>query len=106
MQIQRIVLFTFIVTCVLISGGCTHPKITAVNLNNPNAPEGMPYYLPKPYLVVSKNIRYIQTPTVGLTQTAPIPNSFDPAFGNGGGGGADAGAKDKGDSGDKKAGAD
>jgi hypothetical protein len=59
--------------------GCFHPSITAVNLTNPKEPEGIPYYLPKPYLIVSKNIRYIPTPTVGLTQTAPIPNSFAPA---------------------------
>jgi len=59
--------------------GCVHPSITAVNLTNPNEPEGIPYYLPKPYLIVSKNIRYIPTPTVGLTQTAPIPNTFDAA---------------------------
>jgi len=59
--------------------GCEHPGITAVNLTDPNEPEGVPYYLPKPYLVVSKNIRYMPTPTVGLTQTAPIPNEFDSA---------------------------
>lgn len=80
----------------LILQGCTHPSITAVNLNNPKEPKGIPYYLPKPYLIVSKNIRYIPTPTVGLTATVPIPSSFDPSFGgngstNGGTGGKPAG---------------
>src|ERR1017187_3782079 len=68
----------FIVLCAPLMGGCFHPYITAVDLNNPSAPEGMPYYLPKPYIIISKNVRYIPTPTVGLTQTASIPNLFDP----------------------------
>jgi len=46
-------------------------------LNDSNKPKGIPYYLPKPYLIISKNIRYIPTPTVGLTQTVPIPSTFD-----------------------------
>lgn len=83
----------FVALCAPLMGGCFHPYITAVDLNNPSAPEGMPYYLPKPYIVISKNIRYIPTPTVGLTQTAPIPNIFDDGSqkaqgGNGGGGGS------------------
>ena len=56
---------------------CSSPRITAVNLNDKHAPEGLPYYLPKPYLFVTKNIRYIPTPTVGLTGTAPISPQFD-----------------------------
>jgi hypothetical protein len=68
-----------------LMGGCFHPYITAVDLNNPNAPEGMPYYLPKPYIIISKNIRYIPTPTVGLTETASIPNMFDTGPQNQGG---------------------
>jgi hypothetical protein len=76
--------------CGLVSGslilGC-EPSITAVNLNDPKAPEGIPYYLPKPYLVIAKNVRYIPTPTVGLTQTAPIPNSFDSSSTSGKSGG-------------------
>ena len=101
MQIQRIALSTLSAASLFLINGCTHPKITAVNLNDPKAPEGIPYYLPKPYLVVSKNIRYIPAPTVGLTQTAPIPDSFDPAFG---GGAAPAEKKDtpKEEGGDKK----
>jgi hypothetical protein len=62
-------------TAVLI-GGCATPSITAVDLDNSSAPEGIPYYLPKPYLIVAENIRYIPTPTVGLTQTASIPDTF------------------------------
>jgi len=58
------------------AGGCGTPSITAVDLDHPDAPDGIPYYLPKPYLIVAKNVRYIPTPTVGLTQTAPIPDSF------------------------------
>jgi hypothetical protein len=58
--------------------GCAHPKITAYDLNKDKPVEvGLPYYLPKYYLVVSKNVRYIPMPTIGLTQTAPIPSSFD-----------------------------
>lgn len=57
-------------------GGCA--RITAHNLD-PNAGErsGIPFYLPKPYLVVSKNFRHIPTPTVGLTRPAAVPDSFD-----------------------------
>lgn len=57
-------------------GGCS--RITAHNLN-PSAGErsGIPFYLPKPYLVVSKNFRHIPTPTVGLTRPAAVPDSFD-----------------------------
>ncbi len=64
-------------TAALLLAGCAEPSITAVNLNDSKAPEGIPYYLPKPYLIVCKNVRYIPTPTVGLTETVPIPNSFD-----------------------------
>lgn len=60
------------------SFGCA--RITARSLEPFSwEPEGIPFYLPKPYLIVAKNIRYIPTPTVGLTETIPIPNSFDPA---------------------------
>ena len=74
-SIQTVILFVL----VPLLGGCCHPSITAVNLTDRTEQEGIPYYLPKPYLIVSKNIRYIPTPTVGLTQTAPIPNAFDAA---------------------------
>jgi hypothetical protein len=82
----------FIVPIVLsaLCTGC-FPYITAVNLDTgSNEPEGIPFYLPKPYLVVSKNVHYIPTPTVGLTQTIAIPNSFDA------GGSATPGATDTG----------
>jgi hypothetical protein len=48
--------------------GCSSPEITAVNLNpKSQEPEGIPYYLPKPYLFVSKNVRYIYAPIMGPT---------------------------------------
>ena len=59
--------------------GCTSPSITAVNLDPKSKErEGIPYYLPKAYLVVTKNVRYIPMPTVGLTQTVAIPDEFQP----------------------------
>lgn len=59
-------------------GGCASTEITAQNLD-PNSRErpGIPFYLPKPYLVVAKNVRYVPTPSVGLTEPTPIPDSFD-----------------------------
>lgn len=61
--------------------GCTRPRITAHNLDRKsNEREGIPFYLPKPYLVISKNVRYIPAPSIGLTETVPIPNSFDDSF--------------------------
>lgn len=75
--------------------GCHHPSVTAVSLN-PEAcgpecsgfwgvihhcvkqkEEGIPFYLPKPLLIVSKNFRNIEESKVGLTDSAPIPNYFD-----------------------------
>ena len=40
-------------------------------------PNGIPYYLPKPLLVVAKNVRHIDESKVGLTESAPIPGGFD-----------------------------
>ena len=40
-------------------------------------PPGIPFYLPKPLLVISKNFYHVEEPTVGLTASAPIPDSFD-----------------------------
>jgi hypothetical protein len=40
-------------------------------------PEGIPFYLPKPLLIVAKNFRNIEETKVGLTDSAPIPNFFD-----------------------------
>ena len=71
--------------------GCTS-TISAVNLN-PESHEksGIPFYLPRAYLVVTKNVRYIPTPTVGLTETAPIPNSFQNESSGSGGTNTDKG---------------
>ena len=59
--------------------GCCHPKVTAVALSpwNRGEPEGIPFYLPKPLLIVAKNFRYIEEAKVGLTDSAPIPQGFD-----------------------------
>lgn len=71
--------------------GCHHPSITAVSLNptictggctpffhhHPKEPQGIPFYLPKPLLIVAKNFRNIEESRVGLTDSAPIPNYFD-----------------------------
>lgn len=61
----------------LAVAGCQHPQITAVSLTCPDEREGIPFYLPKPLLIISKNFRNIETPTVGLTDTAPIPDAYD-----------------------------
>ena len=66
----------------LIASGCCRDRrasITAVPLSpwNQCEPEGIPYYLPKPLLVVAKNVRHIDESKVGLTNPAPIPNAFD-----------------------------
>ena len=63
-----------------LAGCCAHRAyITAVPLspNNQCEPEGIPYYLPKPLLVVAKNVRHIDEAKVGLTNPPPIPNAFD-----------------------------
>jgi hypothetical protein len=67
--------------CLLTCCGCWHgrPEITAVPLSPQNCgePAGIPFYLPKPLLIVSKNFRYIEEAKVGLTDSAPIPAGFD-----------------------------
>jgi len=61
----------------LAAAGCCS-RITARNLDPcVNEREGIPFYLPKPYLVVAKNVRFLPPPTVGLTQPAPVPVVFD-----------------------------
>src|SRR5260370_35867923 len=40
-------------------------------------PAGIPFYLPKPLLVISKNFYHVEEPKVGLAGPAPIPDSFD-----------------------------
>lgn len=72
-----------LVACILASWGCARhqekPMITAVGLSPSNRcdPPGIPYYLPKPLLVVAKNVRHIDESKVGLTGPAPIPGGFD-----------------------------
>ena len=63
----------------LAIAGCCSPSVTAVPLSPGNFCEnhGIPFYLPKPLLVISKNFRYIEDAKVGLTDTAPIPGYFD-----------------------------
>lgn len=71
--------------------GCKRAEVTAVSLN-PNdcwaqaqgrgclhgPPEiGIPFYLPKPLLIVAKNFRNVEEAKVGLTDSAPIPNYLD-----------------------------
>ncbi len=70
--------------------GCHHPSVTAVSLaphycdhkfaflyDPCKEPEGIPFYMPKPLLIVAKNFRNIEETKVGLTDSAPIPNYFD-----------------------------
>jgi hypothetical protein len=68
--------------------GCHHPTVTAISLgphvcdarcdkHGHYEPEGIPFYLPKPMLIVAKNFRNIEETKVGLTDSAPIPNAFD-----------------------------
>src|SRR5262249_12182922 len=69
--------------------GCHSPSVTAVSLNHYcdhkfpflydpcKDQEGIPFYLPKPLLIVAKNFRNIEESKVGLTDSAPIPTGFD-----------------------------
>ena len=66
--------------------GCGHfeifkgkASVTAVPLSawNQNEPHGIPYYLPKPLLVIAKNVRHVDSSKPGLTYPAPIPGGFD-----------------------------
>src|SRR5262249_5339174 len=61
---------------------CARPEITAVSLNPCDCPgcgkeSGIPFYLPKPLLIVSKNFRNIEDAKVGLTNSVPIPTGYD-----------------------------
>jgi hypothetical protein len=60
-----------------VSGCCHSPEVTCHSLTDPCAPEGIPFYLPKPLLIVSKNFRNIDEDGYGQLGAAPIPNSFD-----------------------------
>lgn len=72
-----------VVSLIVSVSGCARkqarPHITAVGLSPANRcdPPGIPYYLPKPLLVVAKNFRHIDESKVGLTAPAPIPGAFD-----------------------------
>lgn len=67
----------------VLGGGCAKhqpkPTITAVGLSPGNRcePPGIPYYLPKPLLVIAKNVRHIDESKVGLTAPVTVPNGFD-----------------------------
>jgi hypothetical protein len=105
------------------AGGCCHPKVTAHRLLPDGGccceESGIPFYLPKPLLIVAKNFRYVEEAKVGLTDGAPIPNGFDDqskyadvnartsfsvSTGGGGGGSGGGGAKAETDAGGKEGG--
>jgi hypothetical protein len=55
------------------------PSVTArpASPANMGEPCGFPFYLPKPLLVISKNVYHVEEATIGLTDSAPIPTTFD-----------------------------
>ena len=80
--ITRSILMGPLIISFLLSPGCKScqkPHITAVSLDpcNFGKETGIPFYLPKPLLIVSKNFRSIEQAKVGLTDSAPIPGGFD-----------------------------
>jgi hypothetical protein len=67
-------------TLLLIAAGgcyCHQFEITTVSLSHPGEPCGLPFYLPKPLLIIAKNFRNIEERTDGLTDPVTIPNTFD-----------------------------
>src|ERR1043166_5564764 len=63
---------------------CKQAEVTAVSLNPCDVDKcgrpreaGIPFYLPKPLLIVSKNFRNIEEAKTGLTDSPPIPIGFD-----------------------------
>jgi hypothetical protein len=61
---------------------CKRAEVTAVSLNPCDGKlfgheTGIPFYLPKPLLIIAKNFRNIEEARTGLTDSAPIPNGFD-----------------------------
>lgn len=56
---------------------CNHTEVTCYSASDPCEPEGIPYYLPKPLLIVTKNFRGVEDAGVGQLGVAPIPTSFD-----------------------------
>jgi hypothetical protein len=57
--------------------GCHHAEVTCYSLSNPCEPDGIPFYLPKPLLIISKNFRNIEESGYGQLGAVPIPNTFD-----------------------------
>jgi len=49
----------FVLTAALVCGACLGPKLEARRIQSDDQ-EGMPYYLPRPYLLVSKNFSAIE----------------------------------------------
>jgi hypothetical protein len=80
---QRRILLCFGLGNLVVIGGCSRhqesPMITAIGLSPGNRcdPPGIPYYLPKPRLVVATNVWHIDESKVGLTGPVPIPGGFD-----------------------------
>jgi len=70
--VVNIVLMTGITGCC-----CHHTEVTCYSASDPCEPEGIPYYLPKPLLIVTKNFRGVEDPGVGQLGVAPIPTTFD-----------------------------
>lgn len=61
---------------------CKSPKVTAISLNQCDGDRfgkevGIPFYLPKPLLIIAKNFRNIEEAKTGLTDSAPIPTAYD-----------------------------
>ena len=56
----------------LVSSACLGPKLEARRIQS-DEQEGMPYYLPRPYLIVSKNFNPVQT--TGKATTASKPDA-------------------------------
>jgi hypothetical protein len=50
--------------------GCLGPKLEASRIRSERQ-EGMPYYLPRPYLLVTKNFNLVETTTKTTTTTKP-----------------------------------
>jgi hypothetical protein len=86
-NVMRSLGLSFLAALALAQTGCgimwahKHAEVTAVSLNacDPHCGKdaGIPFYLPKPLLVVSKNFRNIEEARTGLTDSAPIPQGFD-----------------------------
>ena len=54
----------------LVCSACLGPKLEGQKIRS-DTQEGMPYYLPKPYLLVSKNFRPFQTAGKAATTSKP-----------------------------------